>query len=390
MSIYERFEYPQPVLSIDADMIDIETSSRYEGGFAMKNVGGGVLSGRITSNTRCLKFTPEEFEGNHVKIHYSFNPGIYKTGDTLRTDALIISNGGERLIPVRIKITPPAIITEDGVSITSLDVFVDYAKKEPQKAQVLLISPAFKRFLSDIDYPLIMAYEQLITDTVGARALEQFLILSGLKEKTDVVVMQDRFELFAKPGDTGLIYGAIPISRNEWGYLDVPVQVENLSPWLSVASHVTHTDFNNTDLAEIPFAVDPQELSERYHNSDVIYIGAATPTQVNVTVKKLPVLDVRADKESYGLTDTGSLIIRNNTGEGIMVEVTSYESFIKFDARKYHVEDYLEIPFQIRLNAIMTAQLVLRNQPSQRAEIEVRERSGRFKKLVRIVVGEWA
>lgn len=389
-SVYESLEYPLPLLATESETIVIETSARYEAHLTVRNKGGGVLSGRITSNTRCLVFTPEEFEGNRVKIHYSFSPGSYKTGDTVNTGALIISNGGEKLIPVVIRITPPAIITEEGNPISSLQGFAEYAKEKPQKAQVLFASPAFKRFLTDMGHGMIAAYEKMAADPSAERAMEQFLIISGLKERTRIIVLKDFFDITVKPGDVGLIHGIIPIRREGWGYFDEPVVIRNSSPWLNTASHISQQDFKNGDLAEIPFAIDPRGLTGKKYNGDAVLFGGEKPARVRISVRRLGAVEFRVLKESYGFSDSGTLIMQNNTAETYEVEITPSEPFIRFDSLRRYFRGYMEVPFQIKMNPLMTAQFAFMSQPYVVAEIEVREKTGRFKKTIRIHIGEWA
>ena len=105
MDLKEFLEYPLPIIQIDIDKIAINMNEKNSGVINIKNVGGGTLLGDIVSNTDCIILDTEEFSGNNISIGYSVVPAIYSSGDFIKSEITIISNGGSINIPVYINIS---------------------------------------------------------------------------------------------------------------------------------------------------------------------------------------------------------------------------------------------------------------------------------------------
>ncbi|MCL2461925.1 MAG: DUF5717 family protein [Defluviitaleaceae bacterium] len=390
MQTDERFEYPLPLLSADIENISISTSAACEGSFTIRNSGGGALSGTITSNTGCVAFSPRNFEGNSVRINYSFAPGVYRAGESIRTGALIMSNGGEKLIPITIVYTPPALTAPDGGKIANLRDFMAFCRVHPEEAGDMFSGPDFRRFLADIGYGYINAYERIVDDPDKSRALENFFVLSGLKTKNGLSVLQNKFEIPLKPNDMKVVSGSIPLERTGWGYLNVPVFAKRGVPWLTFVKRVKNADFKDGNAAALSFAVDPKEVKAGWDAENVI-IGNEDPISVEISVRKLPPIEAWVSREFYGMEDGGLLTVVNQTGADLLIEVVPMETFVKFAGLKYLVGEKADIPFQVRFSAFQTAPLIFRKQPFAEAFIEISANADgkRIKKRVKIAAGEW-
>ena len=352
-----QFEYPLPELSVDIDDIDVETHSVYEGSFFIRNTGGGRLSGQITSHNSCIKFTPETFEGLK-RINYRITAADYHVGDVIRTGAVIMSNGGEKYIPVILTVTAASIQTDEGITITSIRSFLDYARQYPNRAAELLVAPQFKRLLERTRFEFIEAYEYILSDTDRPRALECLLRLSGLKKGAKINVIQKHSEVKLNPFQREVYFGRIPIQKEGWGYINDNVYVKNASPWLKPMSTVSQAI---DESGMFNFSIDPSLLKGRY-GSDSIILSDNSEAEAVITAVRRPYFIMRANKESYGPGSTGIIYVTNYTGLDLMLEIQSSQPYVQFDARGHYIGAYAEIPFHIRLSAFHT--MIIKRQPA--------------------------
>jgi len=106
MDLKSHFEFPLPILSVDKDTINIETTDLFEDEINIKNTGGSLLEGKIYSHARSVSFEPSEWQCNDLNIKCFFaginNPDGLRQGDYFSTTAVIVSNGGEKIININI------------------------------------------------------------------------------------------------------------------------------------------------------------------------------------------------------------------------------------------------------------------------------------------------
>ena len=352
-----QFEYPLPELLVSIDEIEAETHSVYEGSFFIRNTGGGQLSGQITSHNTCAVFTPETFEGLK-RINYRISAADYQAGDVIRTGAVIMSNGGEKYIPITLTVTAASIQTDEGITITSIRSFLDYARQYPNRAADLLVSPQFKRLLKRTSFEYIEAYEHILSDTDRQRALECFLRLSGLKKGAKINVIQKNTEVKLNPFQREVYFGRIPIQKEGWGYIDDKVYVKNGSPWLKPLNTVSQAI---EESGMFNFSIDPTLLKGRF-GSDTLVLSENSEAEAFVTAIRLPYFKVRSNKESYIPGSSGIIYVTNYTGMDLMLEIKSSQTYIQFDARGHYIGAYAEIPFHVKMSAFHT--MLIKRQPA--------------------------
>ncbi|MCL2352004.1 MAG: DUF5717 family protein [Firmicutes bacterium] len=390
MDIDERFEHPAPVLSADAGEIALRAPAGAvcEGSITLKNTGGGLLSGSVASGADCLDFFPREFEGNKVTVRYRLSPGVSRPGGRIRANAVVTSNGGELVIPVTAEFTGPGIKAADGTAIADPADFLAYALNDPARAAELFSGPDFRDFLSGAGEPL-RAYETVAGDPDRERALENYLVISGLKSKTVLYLKENSFEIELNPGDSRPVRGSLPLEREGRGYLDAPVRAERGVPWLSVKKSAEASDFGGGDAAALRFTVDPKTVKPSW-DAERLYVGDGG-LSAEITVRRRPPLEARLSREFFGMDDEGFLAIVNNTGGDLLIEVVPQEAFVRFSGVKFLVGERADIPFQVKFGAFQAAQTVVRKQPYVEAVIEVRSNTGygRFRKRLKITAGEW-
>ena len=381
------YEYPLPVLSTDIDRIEAESSDNISGSLIVRNKGGGSLAGKILSNSKAIHFSPENFSGKNVEVQYYLDLSFYKPGDELRTSAVIMSNGGEKTIPVIVKVIPARIETKEGGVITSVSDFAVYSNKNPISARHLFLSNEFANWLLAIHYPHMDSYEELLKDPNKERALDNFLIISGLKEKSRVVSQVKRLVAIANPYDKNPFVGDIRLERIGWGYIDCPVRLKNDSKWIKMGKdRLTDRDFDINGRMSLSFYISTAFLTASVC-CEKIMIDDET---VTIYAKAPPPLSVTVSRESFTFEDSGLIYVQNNTGKDITIEVSPEDTFLKFEGKRYLVGRYAEIPFDIKLSALQSAQFRFMKQPVIPTGLYVRAGDGyiNFQKRLTFAIGQ--
>ena len=396
----ERFAYPLPVIQADTGHIAIETPGSYEGGFTLRNIGGGELKGRITSNSRCLSFSPEAFSGNCVEVVMHFHMDFYRKGDRIETSALIMSNGGEVLLPVSIHVTSPAVATEGGPPLVTLEDFKDYAKSHNLEARRLFSRKEFLMWLLSMNYEHMDMYEYFNKDSNKERALDNFLVFNGLKQKAELILLEDKIHMDIKPLEEEPLTGVIPFKLQGWGYLSAKLVVDGGDdmPWLKLmTTDLSAGDFDENGFCEASFIIYPHHVPKKYAFCKVVLTEAgdkskssASQRAVTISVSCRQPFAVALLRESYGPDDGGKLIVHNHTLRDLMLEVFARDSFLKFEGKRYLVSAYAEIPFSIKLGGLQGAQMALKKQPVLETQVSVRATIGhkRYEKRLRLTVGD--
>jgi len=372
---------PHPTLSISTPNLTL-SSTTGEGSFVIKNTGTGELTGRILSRYPGLTFTPTKWTGNSQTITYSLAP--QNSNSTIETVAYITSNGGEIALPVTINTAPMTIHTDEGIGVTSIQDFYQYAQAHPASARRLFTSSEFYMLLLATRYPYIEAYESLHKDPNRERAMDNFFVLSKLKQKTTITFQLPCIHVAQKWAEKSLT--TIRVRKSDSGYADAPVTTEGGAPWLSISTERL-TSFDENNIASIAAIIDPA-LMPGVFVSERIHVGDAS---CEITAAKTAPIVITLPRAGYRYEDRGVIRVVNNTGANITVDMYSPDRFIRFYAGSYTVETSYDIPFEIRPTAFQSAQRLFRRWPYVSTSINVRAHTIGFatQKRLHLTIGEW-
>ncbi|MCL1884844.1 MAG: DUF5717 family protein [Defluviitaleaceae bacterium] len=388
----DKYESPLPILSVDTDILSIETTDVQKGKISIKNSGGGVLKGNILSRCKGLTFEPSEFEGN-AEISYTFNSAVagLGIGEEIESHFYITSNGGEEEIVVYAKLTKMSISTAEGHVIANIRDFYEYSLSHPTQARRLFIDSEFYMLLLASGYEFMEVYESLHKDANRERAMDNFFILSGLKGKTELSIYDEsetpgRIEYSRSPDRQDVINGSFLVKKSDKGYVEAALNVE--AEWLTLSSgKLTAADFDEENIATVGFKIEPKKITSTLVREQ-INVGES---EIEIIYRRLPPLVLRLNRDTYRYADKGSIEIINNTGANMQVSVFCPENYIRFSARSFPIGARGEIPFEIKLSAFMNAQMLFRKLPYMKTVIElIAKTPGKeYKKTLPIVVGEW-
>lgn len=378
--------------------IVIETKDKCAGEIEIRNAGGGVLEGRLVSRMPELSFDEPGFRGNRKKIGFKVNAqqsGI-KPGQSKRGHFMAVTNGGELTVPVTLKYVKMSIAAPSGASVSSVADFYEYYLASPAGAKKMFTDSEFYMLLLATGYPYLEVYESLHKDANRERALDNFFVLSGLKEETTVLPRQRRLEFCAHSDEP--LRGRFEAEKSDGGFAQTEIQKRGQAEWLNIATgRLSTADFGEAKearLATVNFSIEPKKISGGFAREEIIVGPRPLPGKANVVEvlfrRAMPV-EARLLRETYQFEDRGALAIANSTGQTVTVEPFCKDSYIRFAAKRFVVGEYEEIPFDVRLTGLMNAQVYLRKIAYLRTSIEVKfVLPGRAHKAsLGVAVGGW-
>lgn len=385
MEFKEQFERPLPIINKDVDKIYLETSNNCEGSLTIKNDSGGEIMGRIMSNSRFLTFEPAYFEGNNSNISFYVNLDIYNPGDIFRTNAVIMSNGGEHTIEFTVKIIPYAINTKEGISISNLNQFYNYAKKHPISARGLFTNHEFMMWLHASGYEYMDLYEKFAMDSNKERALDNFLLLNKLKYKADIEFETDEIQVSVPCFNNDMVHGIISIRKTGWGYIHG--ELKNNKTWLYLGKNtINSSDFDDENKTYINYSVDPLNFRSKVNYDKIICNGK----ELMIKAVKMDFIKAGIERNFLSYKDMSYILLENNTEDKLQVNIYTRDNFVKFESIKYFIDKKSSIPFRIDMPVIISAQHALKKQSSMASEICVEStyKGKTFRKIFRITIGK--
>ncbi|MCL2576154.1 MAG: DUF5717 family protein [Defluviitaleaceae bacterium] len=350
-------QFPQPKLNISETKISLRGFGLIYGAIEISNAGDGVLAGSIASISDFLSFSPESFEGNKVTIEYTLDLGGI-SGEIL-ANAVVTSSGGERVIDFHIIVNPPDVLERDGYVMADLSDFAEYARTNTIAARSLFARHEFMVWLLNMNYSQLDIYEKIAADPNKERALDNFLVFNGEKMKAKILPETRDLSHSISITDTA-ITGSIVLRKTTWGFAECSLEVIQGEKWLKLSkSKLVSSDFDDENLTQIHYIIMPEYLSER--ETAIVTIDGEGNEKVHIRASFAPAFSARLDKQSFFFDDKGKLIIENNTGHDLLIDINC-ENYVKFAARRYHIGKMAEIDFEIKFGSFKQASLSFKKQ----------------------------
>lgn len=388
----ERYEVPLPQIRSDIGKIRVSVGATgtYSGAFHIQNTGGSTLRGRVWSKTEHVVFQPMEWEGNMQVMRYRINGEGLQVGSRIESTAIISSNGGEISIPIEITVTPPALYIDDEKALHSLKDFAAYANSDFQQAKEVFLSPSFLQWLrQNGEEKWMPIYEHLLVDANKERVLENFLVLTGWKQRPKLTLEDGVIQTPVLPNEKKVLKKSVKIKKAGAGFTEGKVSAN--APWIKVSVEEFQTrDFVEDDLL-IPFEIVTKALPGR-HNIGALEITSDDQTLgAEIVVTRLPWLEIKLSRPSFRLEDKGHVIVENHTGEDLMLEIQPEEKWIQFQAKKYFISRHAEIPFEVLLNTWnrWMSQPSFKKQPFYQTKIQIKTQYKKevIRKTINVQIG---
>lgn len=323
-----------------------EVSDFYSGSFFVKNIGGGLLTGTIITDNDVISFDETDFEGNEYELKYNIDVREYEPNKLLKFNVYIVSNGGEIIIPVFIKVLKNIFYTDDGYKITDIKSFFSYFKKKPLNAIDIFYSEEFFKWLAKINFQRIDMLKLFLNDEDKERAIDNFFLFCKLKKKSYVEAIEKNINIFVKPFQKEKIFGSIALLKKGYGYIHKKIDFKYNNTCIKFEKNeLTSKDFDIENRCYINYEIAPCLITSSFSKECVI-IDENTFIKINISV--LPKIVVNLSQEIYEYDDFGSIIIENNCGKDLVFELSAKDNFIEFESRHYIVSDKDKVNFKIK------------------------------------------
>lgn len=387
MDLRDIFEYPLPIIQVDTEKIAINMNDFNGGLINIKNIGGGNLMGKIFSNTDCIILHEEEFEGNNISVEYEIVPSIYNSGDFIKSEIIILSNGGEVVIPIFIAISNFDYLLCIREKIYTIKEFYNYYLKNTKEAIRIFNSFEFMIWLKKIDFMHIDITEVFLKDANKQRGIDNFFIIAGVKEKATLDFEETTYKYKYFNKNESDIVGIIPLKMIGKGYFEEDIFLQKECDWLILETNkIFNKDFDELGNYNLNFKIIKSKLKKGFEKNKIMF--GKNQKSIGIEICKKQPIQIVCEREYYETIDTGNIKVINNLGEDLLIEILPKDTFINFEGEKYLVGKYAEIKFNIKLTGFLKAQLDFIKKPYMDTEILIKAQFGdkifKDKKIIHI------
>ncbi len=218
------FKVEQPDVRFSETQIEISVGEGevYEGSFFIENTKDGDIRGLVYPSSFRVHCLEEGFEGNPVKVHFTYDSKGLAPGYIEQGKFTVVCNGGEYELQFTAVIENPYIMTAYG-KVQTLADFRRLAVQDFPEAKRLFRSRQFSDLLKYEDVRIRNLYENIRKWALDEQALEEFLV--GIKQK-------EKIYLTLQQGETDYEdiletqKGKVEIHKNTWGYAPICFDVQ--------------------------------------------------------------------------------------------------------------------------------------------------------------------
>lgn len=372
MNLNEFLEQPLPIIKIDTEKIAINMNDKTEGYISIKNIGGGLLCGQIISNTECILLEQDSFCSNDINIKYSLASSVYSNGEFIKSSISIVSNGGEINIPLYITISNFEFLNCGEEKIYDIKEFYHYYLKNYLEAIRIFYSYDFMIWLKRINFKHIDVVEEILQDANKQRAIDNFFILCKLKEKASLKILQTSFKYkYTKNDENMFIEGYIPLKLIGNGYFEETIIKPFNSDFIKLdMEKITNKDFDEDNNLNLKFIIDKSKVNNYFERKKLLFDKAKENVIIELS-EKLPVETI-LERQYFNTTDNGVLKVINNTNKELIIEIIPKDTFVIFSSKKYLIEKFQNINFNIKLSGFLKAQMDFTKKPNLESEILIK------------------
>ena len=209
-------------------VLSVSEGETYQGSFWIENQKDGNIRGLVYSSSFRMHCLEAGFEGNPVKLNFTYDSTGMVPGQTEDGKFTVVCNGGEFEVTFTVIVEKPFVMTSYG-KVQRMSHFRDLAERDFLEAQKLFRSRQFYDVLKYEERRVRNLYDNMRTWSLDEQALEEFLVGTKLKEKIFLTVNRDDIryqDLLEDKKDV------IEITKNTWGY--VPISVETNGDFLEI------------------------------------------------------------------------------------------------------------------------------------------------------------
>ena len=188
-----KVEQPDVRFSETQIFMSVGEGEVYEGSFLIENTKDGTVRGLVYPSSFRVHFKEQGFEGNPVKVHFTYDSTGLKPGYIEEGKFTVVCNGGEYDLAFTAMIEKPYIMTEHG-KIQTISDFKRLAMQGFSEARRLFRARQFYDVLKYEDRRVKNLYDNMRKWSLDELALEEFLVGIKQKEKIYLTLSKEKME----------------------------------------------------------------------------------------------------------------------------------------------------------------------------------------------------
>ena len=193
----------------------------YEGSFTIEDRNGGTVRGLVYPSSFRVHVLEQGFEGNPVKVQFTYNGSGLVPGQIERGKFTVVCNGGEYELDFTAVVEKPYVMTAHG-KVQSIADFKKLAMDDFGEAQRLFRARQFYDILKYEDSRIKNLYANMRKWSLEEESLEEFLVAIKQKEKIFFTLSEESVR-YEDVLETQKVW--LEIGKNTWGYGRFRVEV---------------------------------------------------------------------------------------------------------------------------------------------------------------------
>lgn len=281
------FKQKQPDIRFSETQLIITVSEGdiYEGSFVIENTRDGAIRGLVYPSSFRVHCLEEGFEGNPIRINYTFDCTGLMPGHVEQGKFTVVCNGGEYELPFTVFVEHPFVMTDYG-KVQSMTDFKRLAMQDFAEAKRLFRTRKFYDVLKYEDNRVRNLYDNMRKWSLDEQALEEFLV--GIKQKERIFLTAKQEEI-CHDNILETQKGRLDIIKNTWGFASI--SLETVGDFLEIRKRELTTEDFVGNVYSSEYMIHVEKLHSGY-NFGAIFIHTPYETiQVKVTVHQSRVQD---------------------------------------------------------------------------------------------------
>jgi hypothetical protein len=258
-------------MSLDADVI-------FDGDFELFSEDDRDLKGAIFSTNERVILLNNQFTQKKNRIRFRVITEFLDAQDIISGVFQIVSNGGEIEIPYKINIESVGIMTGIGL-IKNLEDFLCVVKQNYDEGLKIFCGEEFGNGILKNSPRYRRVYYSLIKSPDRERALEEFLVFTGQKERV-VLSLSSYGAEYRELEDS---YGdCLVIKKEHWGFAEVEVEVKG--DFIRTAKNQISSDMFVGNSYELNYYINYNKLIAGENKGKIIFKTHNQSLEYMVTV----------------------------------------------------------------------------------------------------------
>ena len=249
-----QIERPEVVFPETHIQMMIGEGEVYSGSFIIQNQKDGDIRGIVYSSSFRIQCSEQGFEGNPVKINFTYDAAGLKPGQMERGKFTVMCSGGEYELTFTAMIEKPFIMTSYG-KIQNVEDFKRLAMKDFSEARRLFRTRQFYDVLKYEELRVKNLYDNMRKWALDEEALEEFLVGIKQKEKIFLTLSDEERQLQDVLEETK---DWIEITKNTWGF--VPIRIWADGAFIQIRDEEITTDDFVGDSYRLEYSIKEKKL----------------------------------------------------------------------------------------------------------------------------------